>query len=133
MALTALSSSPLPNIAIVTTDEVAMPEVERLLGPSFNISHIATDARVLPLLAERPAEAILFDLDTAAENTNRGLELLALLHKENEDVVLVAMTRSHARALRQKAEANSNRHSWNDPRSSNPTGSHRKRICGCAS
>jgi len=105
MALTALSSSPLPNIAIITTDEVAMPEVERLLGPSFNISHITSDARVLPFLAERQPEAVLLDLDTAAENTNRGLELLALLHQENEDVVLVAMTRSHARALRQKAEA----------------------------
>jgi DNA-binding NtrC family response regulator len=48
-------------------------------------------------------DAIILDIDTVAETTNGGLDVLSELRRINEDFVLVALTRSKNRSVRVKA------------------------------
>jgi DNA-binding NtrC family response regulator len=93
----------IPRLAIVTTDETALPDVEQYLAPNFVTHFLSSEQEIVPLLAESPLDAIILDLDTAAGNTTRGLELLAELRGINPDLVLIALTRSRSRNIRLEA------------------------------
>ena len=91
------------RIAIVTTDETALPDVEKFLAAAFHTSFLKSADEILPLWTEVPLDAIILDLDTAGANSSEGLEILAELRRISEDPVLVALTRSGTRTLRLKA------------------------------
>lgn len=91
------------RIAIVTTDETALPDVEKSLALVFHTSFLRSADEILPLWTEVPLDAIILDLDTAGATSSEGLEILAELRRISEDPVLVALTRSNSRSVRLKA------------------------------
>jgi DNA-binding NtrC family response regulator len=91
------------RIAIVTTDESALPDVEKFLAPNFNTTFLSNPDDILPLLTRVPLDAILLDVDTVTGSTAQGLEVLQELRGMSADFVLVALTRSHSRSVRMKA------------------------------
>jgi len=91
------------RIAIVTTDETALPDVEKFLAPAFHTSFLKSADHILSLWTEVPLEAIILDIDTVGASTNEGLEIMGELRRISEDVVLVALTRSGSRGVRLKA------------------------------
>ncbi len=92
------------RIAIVTTDESAVPEVERHLAPAFEARYLDSWDQIAPLLTQLPQDAIILDLDTVGESTADGLDLLARLRSMDAGLVLVAFSGSHSRQVRLKAE-----------------------------
>src|SRR5438477_553987 len=88
------------RIAIVTTDETALPDVEKFLAPAFHTTVLASADQILPLWTELPLDAILLDLDTAGTSTKDGLSILGELRALSSDAVLVALTRSTSRGVR---------------------------------
>ncbi len=91
------------RIAIVTTDESVMPDVEQFLAPTFNTTFLSNPDDILPLLTQVPLDAIILDVDTVAGSTAQGLEVLHELRGMSADFVLVALTRSHSHSLRRRA------------------------------
>src|SRR5256714_5336176 len=101
MAGTAVSrGSEARRIAIVTTDETVLPDVEKSLAPTFHTTMLASADQILPLWTELPLDAILLDLDTAGTSTKDGLSILGELRAVSGDPVLVALTRSTSRGVR---------------------------------
>jgi two-component system response regulator PilR (NtrC family) len=96
-------STEVRRIAIVTTDESALPDVEKFLAPNFNTTFLNNPDDILPLLTQVPLDAIILDVDTVAGSTAQGLEVLQELRGMSEAFVLVALTRSHSRSVRMKA------------------------------
>lgn len=92
------------RIAIVTTDEPALPDVEKFLAPAFHVHYLSTWDEILALMSRTSLDAILVDVDTLGDSTNQGMDALAELRRISEDLVLIAMTRSHGRSVRLKAE-----------------------------
>ncbi len=96
-------STEVRRIAIVTTDESVLPDVEKFLAPNFNTTFLSNPDDILPLLTQVPLDAILLDVDTVAGSTAQGLEVLQELRGMSEDFVLIALTRSHGHSVRRKA------------------------------
>jgi DNA-binding NtrC family response regulator len=91
------------RIAVVTTDEPALPDIEKFLASTFHVHYLTTWGEILALMSRTSLDAILVDLDTLSESTEQGIECLAELRRINEDLVLVAITRLHSRSIRLKA------------------------------
>ena len=104
MTPTPASTADARRIAVVTTDEPALPDIEKFLAPAFQIHYLSTWDEILALMSRTPLDAILVDVDTLGESTHQGMEALAELRRISEDLVLIAMTRSHSRSVRVKAE-----------------------------
>ena len=96
-------SSEVRHIAIVTTDEAVLPEVEKFFAPNFHTTFLNNPDDILPLLTQVPLDAILLDVDTVPGSTTQGLEVLQELRGMSADFVLIALTRSHSHSLRRKA------------------------------
>jgi len=94
-----------PRVVVVTTDQAALPELEQSLSQSFNTTFLDSSEQILQLLTQQPLDAILLDIDTVARNANEGLEVLQQLRGINQDLVLVALTRSRSRNVRLRAGA----------------------------
>jgi DNA-binding NtrC family response regulator len=99
----AAATAPARHIAVVTTDESALPDVEQFLAPAFNTTFLNSADEILPLLSREPLEAIILDVDTIAANTNEGLSVLGELRSMNRDLILIALTRSRSRSVCLKA------------------------------
>jgi DNA-binding NtrC family response regulator len=91
------------RIAIVTTDESVLPDVEQFLAPAFDTRFLQSKGEILPLLHQVPLDALIVDIDTAGEDTEDGLAVLRDLRCINHDFVLVALTRTRSRQVRLKA------------------------------
>jgi len=96
-------STEVRRIAIVTTDESALADVQTFLAPTFNTTFLSNPDDILPLLTQVPLDALILDIDTVAGSTAQGLEVLQELRGMSQEFVLVALTRSHSRTLRMKA------------------------------
>ncbi|MBV9086872.1 MAG: hypothetical protein JOY79_05260, partial [Acidobacteriaceae bacterium] len=93
----------LPRIAIVTTDDSAVPDIESIIAPAFETQLLSSADDILPLMSQLPLEAIVLDLDTVAATHQEALDLLGELRQIGEDLVLVAVTRNKSRSVRLKA------------------------------
>src|SRR5437868_3476292 len=93
----------LPRIAIVTTDESIIPDVERVILAAFETQLLASADDILPLMSQLPLDAILLDLDTVAETQQSALDILSELRQIGHDLVLAAYTRNKSRSIRLKA------------------------------
>jgi DNA-binding NtrC family response regulator len=91
------------RIAIVTTDESVLPDAENFLAPAFHTTLLSNPDDLMALLTQVPLDAIILDLDTVAASTAQGLEVLQELRGMGEDLVLIALTRSHSHSVRRKA------------------------------
>jgi len=93
----------LPRIAIVTTEESIIPDVERVILPAFETQLLGSADDILPLMSQLPLDAILLDLDTVAETQQSALDILSELRQIGHDLVLAAYTRNKSRSIRLKA------------------------------
>ncbi|MFZ0285864.1 MAG: sigma-54 dependent transcriptional regulator [Terriglobales bacterium] len=91
------------RIAIVTGDELVGPEAETYLAPDYDLHVFQTWDELLALIKKQLPDAILLDIDTVGDNSERGITALAELRSVGPDLVLVALTRSDSRKLRHKA------------------------------
>ncbi|MGH9557081.1 MAG: sigma 54-interacting transcriptional regulator [Terriglobales bacterium] len=105
MTPTPTPTSDSSRIAIVTTDESALPDVEKFLAPAFVTHLLSSSEEILQLMSRVPLEAMILDIDTVAESTAQGLEVLTELRRLNQDLVLVVLTRHRSRNIRLKAGA----------------------------
>ncbi len=104
MRATAVSrASDTKRIFIVTSDEVTLPDLSEALLPEFEAAVFTDAEHSMAALREWPPAAVILDLDTVASTTNAGLNFLKELRRANDEMVLVALTRSHTRSLRIKA------------------------------
>ncbi len=107
MTLMTLNAAPLgaaPRIVVLTSDESALPDIQQFLASTFHTTLLNTGAEVIALLEQAALEAVVVDLDTVSGSPNQGPLLVAELHRLNPDLVLLGLTRSRSRILRQKAE-----------------------------
>ena len=93
----------LPEVAIVTTDDLVGPEAAKYLDSAYQLQMLQTWEELLAALQQQALDAILLDLDTLGENSDVGIAALRELRSNHPDLVLVAMTRSNSRHLRWKA------------------------------
>ena len=91
------------RIAFITGDTAALPDVELHLEPSFEVRVLDSWSGLAAVLSETTLDAVLLDLDTQGMPPGDAIDLLAKLRGMNQDLVLVALTRSHDHALRLKA------------------------------
>jgi len=92
------------RIALLTGDEEVLPEVQGSLASVFHTTLLSSRDELLALLGEAALEAVVIDVDTAGDSPESGSELLAELRQLQPDLVLVALTRSRSKLIRQKAE-----------------------------
>jgi DNA-binding NtrC family response regulator len=92
-----------PRVAIVTTDESSVPEIEGIIATAFDTQLLTAADDILPLMSQLPLDAIILDLDTIAESQQSALDVLSELRQIGHDLVLVALTRNKSRTLRLKA------------------------------
>jgi DNA-binding NtrC family response regulator len=100
----AVARAPEPRrIAIITTDSSALPDIRQFLEPFFDARVLDSWSQLSPLLSETTLDAVLLDLDTQDMAPAAAIDLLAKLRGINQDIILVALTRSHDHGLRLKA------------------------------
>ncbi len=93
------------RIAIVTTDEKVLPDVEKFFAPAFDARFLQSKSGILPLLSQVPLDALIVDIDTAGVDTEDGVAVLRDLRRISQDFVLVALTRTRSRQVRLQAGA----------------------------
>jgi two-component system response regulator PilR (NtrC family) len=91
------------RIAFITSDTAALSDIEQYLEPSFEVRVLESWSQLAAVLSETTLDAVLLDLDTQGIPSADAIDLLAKLRGMNQDLVLVALTRSHDHALRLKA------------------------------
>ncbi|MBZ5629491.1 MAG: sigma-54 dependent transcriptional regulator [Acidobacteriia bacterium] len=100
----AVARAPEPRrIAFITTDSSALPDIQQFLEPSFDVRLLDSWSQLAPLLSETTLDAVLLDIDTQGMSPADAIDLLAKLRGINQDLILVALTRSHDHGLRLKA------------------------------
>jgi len=104
MRATSAAQSPEPRrIAVITTDPRELPAIQQFLAPSFDVRLLNSWTQVAPLLSETTLDGVLLDLDTQGTAPALALEYLVKLRAINQDLLLVAVTRTQDRELRLKA------------------------------
>jgi DNA-binding NtrC family response regulator len=92
------------KIALVTKDQLSLPEAEQVFGRVFDFYCCPSVDDFVVLDSDRSFSACVLDLDTADASTHSGLEQLGYLRERSEDIILVALTRSNSRQVRLKAQ-----------------------------
>jgi DNA-binding NtrC family response regulator len=97
----AAARAPEPRrIAIVTNDARVQPNIKQFLEPCFDVRLLDCWVRLTELQSETTVDAVLLDLDTQGMSPADALGLLAKLRGINQDLILIALTRSNDHALR---------------------------------
>ncbi len=92
------------HVVLVTAEDVVVPEADQHLRPEFELSSVQQCEQVLPLSMQKYIEAVLVDLETAA-TPHRTLQWVQGFREQWPDIVIVALSRSPAQALRRRALA----------------------------
>lgn len=90
------------QIAVITGDQDALPEVRRCLDPFYE-THVAPSHAGIAGLLERHLDAIIFDLDRAGCSPAEALKVLEHLRRTQQDMVVIAISSSPDPELRMKA------------------------------
>jgi DNA-binding NtrC family response regulator len=99
----ARSSSSLPAVAVVTTDELVQPEAEKFLAGGYELFFFGSWEAFQPAMRARRLDGVLLDIDTVGERSSHGINAIRELRGLLPDVVVFALTRSASRNLRLKA------------------------------
>ena len=91
------------SLAVITDDEELYPEIRRHLGDQLRTSLAANEAEIQQTLEQSGLHAILFHLDCVGDGSADGIEVLELIRKLRDDIVIVAVTRSNSRTIPLKA------------------------------
>ena len=91
------------SINIVTTDPRVRPEAEACLAADYDLRFLTTWNELISLVKKEPPHAVLLDIDVIGERPDEGVSALSELRSLVPDLLLVALTRSHSKGLRNKA------------------------------
>ena len=92
------------RIAVVCSDESALPFVQDSLAPFFHTTFVSATDEILPLRQESPLDAIILDIDPATADSPDGCEVLRGLRAQDPDLLLFAITRVRSRHQRLRAQ-----------------------------
>jgi DNA-binding NtrC family response regulator len=90
------------QIAIITGNEGALPEIRRCLDPYYEV-RVANSYVAITGMLEHHLDAIIFDVDRAGCTTSEGLKVLEQLRRSQQDLVVIALSASADPELRMKA------------------------------
>jgi DNA-binding NtrC family response regulator len=90
------------QIAIITGNEGALPEIHRCLDPYYEV-RVASSYVAIAGMLEHHLDAIIFDVDRAGCTTSEGLKVLEQLRRSQQDLVVIALSGSADPELRMKA------------------------------
>jgi DNA-binding NtrC family response regulator len=93
------------RIAVLTSDEAILPEIQEWLASSFHTTLLNSSEEILALLEAVHLAAVVADIETAAGSREDCLKLVHGLRSTNPDLVLVGLTRSRNRASNAQARA----------------------------
>ena len=100
----AAARAPEPRrIAFITADKTVSGMSQQFLEPSFQVRMLDSWSQLAPLLSETTLDAVLLDLDTQGIAPADAIDLLAKFRGMNQDLILMALTRSRDHDLRLKA------------------------------
>jgi len=91
------------RIAILTTDDAILPEIQEWLASNFHTTLLNSWDELQDLLEAVQIAAVVADIETAAGSSEDCLKLLRDLRKLNSDLVLVGLTRSRSKTLNLQA------------------------------
>ena len=106
MPSTATASELLPSrfsILVVTTDGLVRPEAEVHLSEGYDLRVLPGWNELMAITKKRPPDVVILDIDMVGERPEDGVAALSELRSAVPEVLLVALTRSHSKALRYKA------------------------------
>ena len=91
------------RIAILTTDDAILPEIQEWLASSFHTTLLNSWDELQPLLEAVELAAVVADIETSAGSSEDCLKLLQDLRNLSSDLVLVGLTRSRSKTLSSQA------------------------------
>jgi two-component system response regulator PilR (NtrC family) len=106
MPSTATATELLParfSITVVTTDKFVKPEAEAYLSDGYDLRLLETWNELLAFAKKHALDVVILDVDVVGDSPEEGVAALSELRLLAPDVLLVALTRSHSKGLRQKA------------------------------
>ena len=80
--------APRPRVVVYTTEEIVLPEAEKVLAPSFETIFFRSWPDVIPALELMRPEALLLDLDTVGTASNDGLRALQQVRQVDPDIAV---------------------------------------------
>ena len=101
----ALRAGEAHRIAVLTSDRPALQGIEEFIVPDFHTSLLESPEALEPLLRDAGLGAVVFDLEAGGQSTAAGIAAMHQLRQMDDSLVLIAMTRSSAKAVRRKALA----------------------------
>ncbi|MEO5935774.1 MAG: sigma-54 dependent transcriptional regulator [Terriglobales bacterium] len=91
------------QVAVITGDQAAVPEMQRCLEPFFQTEVLASHREVSTLLGRDGLAAIIFDLDRSGCSAPEALRLIEQLRRTHQDLVVIAIAHHPDPELRMKA------------------------------
>jgi DNA-binding NtrC family response regulator len=91
------------SLAVITDDEELYPEIRKHLGDDLRTSLASSENEIKYALEQPGLHAILFNLDCVGDGPLDGIDALEEIRKIRDDVVIVAITRTHSRTIPLKA------------------------------
>lgn len=91
------------QVAVITGDQAAVPEMQRWLQPFFQTEVLSSHAEVGTLLGRHSLDAIIFDLDRSGCSAPEALRLIEQLRRTHQDLVVIAIAHHPDPELRMKA------------------------------
>jgi DNA-binding NtrC family response regulator len=92
-----------PTVVILTSDESIPPEAEASLSNQFELRILKSWEELLSALKKLSISGVILDVDVLGEDPKEALAAVRELRSMLPDTVLVALTRSHSKALRHQA------------------------------
>jgi DNA-binding NtrC family response regulator len=89
------------RIVVLTTDEGALPGIERSLARVFETTVVTTAAEATEM-AESGIDAVILDMEYGGQSTTSGLNSVQFLRTLSSDMVILAVSRSQAPGLRRR-------------------------------
>lgn len=91
------------QVAFITGDQAAIPEMERCLGPFFQTQLVSSPADLPALLGHQPVDAIIVDLDRSHCSPLEALKVIEQVRRVHQDLVVVAIANNANADLRLRA------------------------------
>jgi DNA-binding NtrC family response regulator len=91
------------QIAIITAETAAFPDMQHFLAPRFKARLAQTERQIQGVADDPDIRAVLFDLDSVGQEPSEAMQLLLEFRQARNDLVIVAITRSNSRTIPLKA------------------------------
>ena len=91
------------QVAVITGDQDAIPEIRRCLDPFFRTALVSSHVEIPALLEQHPLDALILDLDRSHGSPTEALRLIEQLRRSHQDLVVIVISHNADPELRIKA------------------------------